>query len=112
MNDKKIEKKNMTFTLPQLEVYRKLREKGRYGLVPNDAEIWRMILDETGGRGLRPFRAPGGGWLELEEFQSHVPPILRNYDDGEAPDCVATSLGMETSQELYNALDDYAFQGR
>ena len=91
----------------KLHLYDRLSGQGRYAGLPKDAELWRRILDVTGGRGIRPFRHPCGGWQELPEFRLHVPVLLRNYGDGYAPDCVATMLGFEYNQDLYDALDQY-----
>jgi len=89
----------------RLRLYDRLSGMGRYAGVPKGNILWTAILDETGGRGIRPFRHPIRGWLELEEFRQHVPRLLRNYSDGVPPDVVAASLGMENSQALYDALD-------
>jgi len=89
----------------RLHLYALLSAKGRYAGLPKGETLWREVLDETGGRGIRPFRNPCGGWLELEEFRQHVPRLLRNYASGVPPDCVAASLGMKDSQALYDALD-------
>jgi hypothetical protein len=93
--------------ITKLRLYDRLSARGRYAGLPKDAELWRRVLDVTAGPGIRPFRNPCGGWQELYEFRHHVPILLRNYDDGVPPDCVATSLGFEYNQDLYDALDDY-----
>ena len=91
--------------ISRLRLYAKLSARGRYAGIPRGENLWREILDATGGRGVRPYRNPLGGWLELTEFRLYFPPILRNYEDGVAPDCVAASLGFEDDQALYAALE-------
>lgn len=91
--------------ISRLRLYAKLSSRGRYTGIPRGEDLWREILDATGGRGVRPYRNPCGGWLELEEFRQYFPKILRNYQDGVPADCVAASLGMEDDLALYNALE-------
>ena len=93
------------FEISRLRLYSKLSARGRYAGIPKGEDLLREILDVTGGRGVRPYRNPCGGWLELEEFRQYFPSILRNYADGVPADCVAASLGMEDDLALYNALE-------
>ena len=94
-----------TFEISRLRLYSKLSARGRYAGIPKSEDLWREILDATGGRGVRPYRNPCGGWLELEEFRQYFPPILRNYADGVPADCVAASLGFADDLALYDALE-------
>ena len=94
-----------TNEISRLRLYSKLSARGRYAGIPKYKNLWRQILDVTGGRGIRPYRNPcGPGWVQLDEFRWAVPKLLRNYADGVAPDCVAASLGMADDRDLYRAL--------
>lgn len=78
------------------------------GMRKDAPQIWRDAWDATNGKGIRPFKdpKPGGKWLELEEYQGGVPKVLRRMNpDAVDPDRVATSLGFETSSDLYKALE-------
>jgi len=99
-------RKKYNETQARMLLYQTLSEKGRFHGIPKMApSTWRQVLEVTSGLGIRPFKDPFNGWLELKEFKSHVPTLLRNYGYGYAPDLVAQLCGFETHQELYDALD-------
>jgi len=102
-------KKRRGPTEAQLRLYARLSSRGRFQGCPKDENLWRRILEKTSGKGIRPYRRPGGGWLELEEFQNVVPPLLRNYESGLALDKVAQLLGLESDSDLMRDLANAAF---
>jgi len=99
-------RKKYTESQARVLLYATLSKNGRFhGLPKNAPSSWRRVLEATSGLGIRPYKDPFNGWLELEEFKAHVPTLLRNYSYGYAPDIVAQLLGYETDQELYAALE-------
>lgn len=99
-------RKKRTESQNRLLFFQTLSKKGRFHGIPKAApSSWHLVLDVTSGLGIRPFKDPFNGWLELEEFKSHVPTLLRNYKYGYAPDLVAQLCGFETDKELYVALE-------
>ena len=71
----------------------------KYLFIPKDApQVWFDVIDQCGG--IRPFKNN----VELEEYRYSVPRILKRKS-GLPPDEVADMLGLEGTNELYEALN-------
>lgn len=95
------------------EKKREIQEKRRlYCFIPKDAPpIWRRVMEVTNGKGISPYQkkilgifgSTSNGYIELEEYRGNVPRCLRRMK-GFAPDEVASMLGLEDDQVLYEKL--------